>query len=142
MRVTLPLLSCNCMDGPWTGCHTCVAKEVWNNNTLARPQSPYPRDWIWKSPLLPTRSQSFRRAWICTPDWASDLDELGFSGYQGHVWDDFDTVRKRVAEEWPALPKAADVISQPVRDLIAQVRVEHFGRDQLVGLDDVWNNKP
>lgn len=58
---------------------------------------------------------------------------------QGHTWDDFDTVRKRVAEEWPALPKTADVISTPVRDLIAQVRKEHFGRDQLVGLDDVWN---
>lgn len=55
------------------------------------------------------------------------------------MWDNFDTVRARVAEEWPALPKAADVISQPLRDLIAQVREEHFSRDQLVGLDDDWN---
>ena len=45
-------------------------------------------------------------------------------------------MRKRVAEEWPALPKAPDVISQPVRELMAQVRKEHFDRDQLVGLDD------
>ena len=52
------------------------------------------------------------------------------------MWDDFDTVRARVAEEWPLLPRAADAVSQEVRDLIAHVREEHFDRDQLVGLDN------
>ena len=54
---------------------------------------------------------------------------------QDLIWDDFETVRKRVADEWQALPKTADVISEPVRELTAHVRREHFDRDQLVGLD-------
>jgi hypothetical protein len=53
---------------------------------------------------------------------------------QGHSWDAFDVVRERVAAEWAALPKTADVISTSLRALQAQVREEHFGRDRLTSL--------
>ena len=53
---------------------------------------------------------------------------------QGHSWDSFDDVRERVAAEWAALPKTANVISASLRALQAQVREEHFGRDRLASL--------
>ena len=34
---------------------------------------------------------------------------------KGIMWDDFDTMRKRVAEEWRALPKVADNISPSLK---------------------------
>ena len=37
-------------------------------------------------------------------------------------WDNFSVVRQRVAAEWAALPKTADVISQTLKDKIAFVR--------------------
>ena len=44
------------------------------------------------------------------------------SASQG-AWDpDFSSVRARVASEWAALPKTADVISQPLKEKIAAVR--------------------
>ena len=33
----------------------------------------------------------------------------------GLEWDDFDTMRQRVAEEWQALPKVADNISATLK---------------------------
>jgi nicotinamide phosphoribosyltransferase len=36
------------------------------------------------------------------------------------VWDDFDTVRARVASEWTALPHAADNISASLREKVRQ----------------------
>jgi len=39
-------------------------------------------------------------------------------------WEKFSTVRQRVADEWRALPKTADVISAPLKDKIAAVRAE------------------
>ncbi|KAG2489592.1 hypothetical protein HYH03_011873 [Edaphochlamys debaryana] len=36
------------------------------------------------------------------------------------VWDDFDTVRARVASEWTALPKAADNLSASLREKVRQ----------------------
>jgi hypothetical protein len=39
------------------------------------------------------------------------------------VWDTkFSDIRSRVASEWAALPKTADVISQPLKDKMAAVR--------------------
>ena len=37
---------------------------------------------------------------------------------EGIKWDDFDTMRKRVAEEWKSLPSTADNISQTLKDKI------------------------
>ena len=62
------------------------------------------------------------------------LKALGWRFLQGHSWDSFDVVRDRVAAEWAALPKTADVISTSLRALQAQVRQEHFGRDRLASL--------
>jgi nicotinamide phosphoribosyltransferase len=39
----------------------------------------------------------------------------------GHRWDDFDAVRARLASEWDALPRTADVTSGPLRTKIAAV---------------------
>ncbi|GBF95014.1 nicotinate phosphoribosyltransferase [Raphidocelis subcapitata] len=39
----------------------------------------------------------------------------------GRSWDDFASVRARLASEWDALPRTADVISGPLRDKIAAV---------------------
>ena len=48
--------------------------------------------------------------------------EGGVYASQG-CWDpDFSSVRARVASEWAALPKTADVISQPLKEKIAAVR--------------------
>ena len=38
-------------------------------------------------------------------------------------WDDFDCLRQRVASEWTALPKTADVISEPLKKKIQQTRL-------------------
>ena len=39
------------------------------------------------------------------------------------VWDaSFSDIRSRVASEWAALPKTADVISQPLKHKMAAVR--------------------
>lgn len=34
---------------------------------------------------------------------------------EGIKWEEFDTMRKRVAEEWKALPKTADNISDSLK---------------------------
>ena len=36
-------------------------------------------------------------------------------------WEDFTGVRQRVAQEWSALPKSADVISSNLRKKMAQI---------------------
>ena len=36
-------------------------------------------------------------------------------------WEDFTSVRRRVAEEWTALPKTADVISPGLRHKMLQI---------------------
>jgi nicotinamide phosphoribosyltransferase len=46
---------------------------------------------------------------------------------QGMVWDDFDTLRARVAREWDALPKNADNISAPLRAKVAALRTDTHG---------------
>ena len=53
---------------------------------------------------------------------------------QDHSWDSFDAIRSRVAAEWAALPRTADVISGSLRALQARVREEHFSRDRLTSL--------
>jgi len=41
------------------------------------------------------------------------------NGPVGVVWEDFDTLRERVATEWTALPKLYDPISREMNDVIA-----------------------
>ncbi len=45
----------------------------------------------------------------------------------GMQWEDFDTLRKRVATEWTALPKTADVISSSLKAKI-QTQMENRGK--------------
>ena len=40
-------------------------------------------------------------------------------------WEDFDALRKRVNDEWHALPPTADVISPPLRDKMRVVAAKH-----------------
>ena len=56
---------------------------------------------------------SFCQAW--SAPWGTYLSQ--------DVWDTkFSDIRSRVASEWAALPKTADVISQPLKDKMAAVR--------------------
>jgi len=38
----------------------------------------------------------------------------------GALWDDFDTIRKRVVTQWRATPKTYDPVSQPLKQKIAE----------------------
>lgn len=48
----------------------------------------------------------------------------------GHVWDDFDTVRQRVEEQWAAMPPVADVISVELKGKIERVKREQRERTE------------
>lgn len=44
---------------------------------------------------------------------------------EGHQWDNFETVRRRVGEQWPALPRKADNLSASLKSKVAQQMLEH-----------------
>lgn len=44
-------------------------------------------------------------------------------------WDDFDTVKKRLNEQWEKAPLKFDSISQEMKDLIAKTRDEQLARN-------------
>jgi nicotinic acid phosphoribosyltransferase len=38
----------------------------------------------------------------------------------GHVWEDFDTIKQRVQDEWNALPKMYDAVSEELNEVVKQ----------------------
>ena len=44
-------------------------------------------------------------------------------------WDDFETIRKRVNEQWAKSPPIFDAVSQEMRDLTAQTRALQLERN-------------
>jgi hypothetical protein len=36
----------------------------------------------------------------------------------GHVWDDFDTIKQRVQDEWRVLPKMYDAVSEELNQVV------------------------
>lgn len=45
----------------------------------------------------------------------------------GHVWDDFDTMRLRVAQQWAALPPCADNYSATLKAKVERLRRDMHG---------------
>jgi nicotinamide phosphoribosyltransferase len=58
-------------------------------------------------------------------DAANELKVVYNHGPVKDVWDDFDTVRARVEEQWPKVQKNFDPISVELKKVIAQWQVDH-----------------
>ncbi len=53
----------------------------------------------------------------------------------GFKWDSFDTVRARVADQWPRTPKKHDVVSAPLKDRIkAWVKNFDDNYEKMIGV--------
>lgn len=54
----------------------------------------------------------------------SFISQMGMQGFSWYVqvdWEKFSTLRQQVNRQWHALPKTADVLSQPLKDKVKTV---------------------